>query len=133
MSTLEELGSRAVACRQWRWMHGMLTLAGHRVICTSVGGYLRVYWPVQLDWSGGFIDRVIADEQIPDLSDPATIGCLLHLVREAWGKNIYVQHWEDCADASLDHCNVMHHGKHLLQGDFETEAEALVAALEAAP
>ena len=72
------------------------------------------------------------DIDVPDLSDPATLGCLLHLVREAtgqqssasWypgGKHDYA-HWawysDDC------------YGK-LCEG--ATEAECLVAALEAAP
>ena len=71
---------------------------------------------------------------LPDLTDPATLGCLLHLVREAWGEpGAYVHHdrperrepgrpWELWFG---DGSNVV--------GVFPTEAEALVAALEAAP
>ncbi len=62
---------------------------------------------------------------LPDLTDPATLGCLLALVREAWGTE-YVharkseRGWEVCRGSSE-----WYHG--------ETEAEALVAALEEAP
>jgi hypothetical protein len=64
---------------------------------------------------------------MPDLTDPATLGCLLALAREAW---------DDC-EAFV--------GRRAGSWTFETlnplaplvtastEAEALVAALEAAP
>jgi hypothetical protein len=63
---------------------------------------------------------------LPDLTDPATVGCLLALVREAWG--------DSAAHAVPD-------GDWHIYGDMpeteyaigDTEAEALVAALEAAP
>jgi hypothetical protein len=71
---------------------------------------------------------------LPDLTDPATLGCLLSLVRVAWNTpGAYVHHdsgaklepghpWEVwCGDGS----NIV--------GVFDTEAEALVAALESAP
>ncbi|NBW13110.1 MAG: hypothetical protein EBR82_34325, partial [Caulobacteraceae bacterium] len=73
----------------------------------------------------------------PDLSDPATIGCLLALVREAW----------PAGEATTNvHANYSPERGHYRQwscyyctgGDWrqalaDTEAEALVAALEAAP
>jgi hypothetical protein len=65
----------------------------------------------------------------PDLSDPATLGCLLALVREAWGQGVYLlpdggwyvkgARLQDGASIGLGICAT-------------TEAEALVAALEAA-
>ncbi len=67
---------------------------------------------------------------IPDLTDPATLGCLLALVREAWGQPLVSVRWSV-------------HGWRVLNtegrawcwriGKGSTEAEALVAALEAAP
>ncbi len=65
-------------------------------------------------------------DPLPDISDPATLGCVLALVREAWG--------DSAAHAVPD-------GDWHIYGDMpeteyaigDTEAEALVAALEAAP
>jgi hypothetical protein len=66
---------------------------------------------------------------LPDLSDPATLGCLLALVREAWGAGSYL----------LPDGGWYVKGARLKGGDTinlgiraTTEAEALVAALEAA-
>jgi hypothetical protein len=69
----------------------------------------------------------------PDLADPATVGCLLAAVREAWqAPYMHVvwmgntpagpstsSWWSACID-----CRVVGHGP--------TEADALIAALEAA-
>ena len=65
----------------------------------------------------------------PELTDPATLGCLLALVREVWRSGAYVlpdYGWyvkgarlRDGSSINLDICAA-------------TEAEALVAALEAA-
>ena len=67
---------------------------------------------------------------LPDLTDPATLGCLLALVREAWGDpKIHVvprgaSVWATAYAGWL-------HKKAIACG--ATEAEALVAALEGAP
>jgi hypothetical protein len=65
-------------------------------------------------------------EVYPDLSDPATVGCLLALVREAW---------QDPATGIYRHarrwCVIM--GGRCEDFFADTEVEALVCALEAAP
>jgi hypothetical protein len=75
-------------------------------------------------------------DDLPDLDDPATLGCLLALVREAWGvTDLYVAPveyvgpgpapaWRSWAVEGPD--------LHVYTTSGETEAEALVAALEAA-
>jgi hypothetical protein len=80
--TLEDLGRRAVACKHWRWMPGML-VDGIRIdgTCHFVGGLGK-------PWREEDFREVICDECVPDLSDPATIGCLLALVRQAWKGNV---------------------------------------------
>lgn len=66
---------------------------------------------------------------IPDLTDPATLGCLLALVREAYA----VPFLQVSVSISLEHgyrfeCNPNHRGQWV-----DSEAAALVHALEAAP
>lgn len=66
---------------------------------------------------------------LPDLSDPATLGCLLELVREAWGTETA---WvEPGHDGLWEMCIYVSGAPRLLES-YQTEAEALVAALEAA-
>ena len=65
-------------------------------------------------------------DYLPDLTDPATLGCLLALVREAYGTQGHarmVGHRWRYEPGSWYECQPTH----------DTEAEALVAALEAAP
>jgi hypothetical protein len=67
---------------------------------------------------------------LPDLNDPATLGCLLALVREAQGDcTIWTMVDVDC-DESAWICTGLEVGE---IGSGYSEAHALVAALEAAP
>ena len=125
-----KLGKRAVSCRGWQWMPGMRTLDAMRVI------HDPDRWPDRpcAIREGGWVDtappRPLKDD-LPDLSDPATLGCLLALVREAWGRDDlgasrYKERW--CVERWCGDIRVFQYGT---QGG--TEAEALVAALEGAP
>lgn len=72
--------------------------------------------------------RDIHDTALPDLTDPATLGCLLALVREAWEGQTLCACRHPCGwlIGSPQHPDYL--------GDiYDTEAAALVAALEAAP
>lgn len=120
------LARRAVACKGWRWMAGMLDTTGRRFICHADCGEAAWVWHADdgCEW-------LPVAERLPDLTDPATLGCLLALVREAWGDPYAFVGWFDphwkvirCRTESLIGC---------LAGRGDTEAEALVAALEAAP
>jgi hypothetical protein len=127
-----ELAKRAVACKHWRWMPGMSISDGllHDRICTA--------------WEDGKLevrDMYIHDasEWLPDLTDPATLGCLLALVREAYKERcLNAVCLSDTPDGQL--WGVRSYGRalgtYMLPSDPEdgpTEAAALVAALEAAP
>ncbi len=128
---LADLGRRAVACKHWRWMPGMLMSAGMTTF------RIRFEGDENVDRCG-----------VPDLSDPATLGCLLHLVREAWGSDEWsrsvvpvfngIDAWTvGCLDMQgrksprllflVNKINCMP------VGIGSSEAEALVIALESAP
>lgn len=106
LENFEELARRAVACKHWRWMPGML-----------------------------YKQAIIQGGGLPDLNDPATLGCLLALVRDAW-KNHTMSCFFDHADVAWSEYPwaVKLVGLRVVTGAYgQTEAEALVAALEAAP
>lgn len=120
-----DLARRAVACRGWRWLPGM------RVYAESLGCDDNTIIP------DGYTGNAAELAQLrPDFRDPATRGCLLQLVREAWDKQIY----------AVPICDVERTTRWLAVvpdppipawgwRDFEgpTEEASLVAALEAAP
>lgn len=125
---LEALTRRAVACRGWRWMQGMLI--------ADNGAGVRFLWEddrylhgMAAEASGLWMRMNKDRERLPDLTDPATLGCLLALVREAWSQPSAT--------------TLAHHGRwYVVHADVDassrlaawpTEAEALIAALEAAP
>jgi hypothetical protein len=92
--------------------------------------------PPANDGATGYYVRVIegtgpvnSARAVPDLTDPATLGCLLALVRESWGVCVHV------APDTGWHVRraVLPNGSTINLGIVEaTEAAALVAALEAA-
>lgn len=124
-----ELARRAVACPGWRWMPGMYDgdvrvlnrsdeMAPLIVISSEDGG---------VDWVS------VKAMDLPDITDPATLGCLLTLVREAWGApHAHVEPtgggeyrtWVGTCDDA---------GPWDWVALCSSEAEALVCALEAAP
>jgi hypothetical protein len=142
------LARRAVACKGWKWLPGMRTTDGMRVI------HDPHLWPDRPcairegTWVDTAVPRPLGDH-LPDLTDPATLGCLLALVREAWRcPTVYVRQsttrrvsdgviaWEVC-DLYLDAeaCRALGVPREGSVGSWGhgSEAEALVAALESAP
>lgn len=151
-----DLARRAVACRWWRWMPGMRAVGDlseySGVVCAIVGGCVELALDDRetdeegIDWHSqlhGSIGRIqVAGEMrtnhVPDLTDPATRGCLLQLVREAW-QNQYAY-----SVPVLDRNGLRFWAVWLPrpggwdddgQGAFTgpDEVSALVAAMEAAP
>jgi len=117
---------RALACPRWRWMAGMLAYFEHdgRRVCV------------------GMPDAWASTTALPDLTDPATVGCLLELVRRAhahpdhlWGGRVEVHqdHRDIFVVVRPDHDPRSGALFHRCIATGTTEVEALVAALEAAP
>ena len=117
-----QLGLRALACKHWRHKDGTLDTQGARLHEDS--------WHQPRGWDPREFAR-LGCVHIPDLTDAATLGCLRELVREAWGESIvavplaFGLQWHACRERNP--------GSGLVVGSGATEAEALVAALEAAP
>ena len=123
-----DLARRAVACKGWRWMPGMRTTEGMRTI------HDPRLWPDRPcairegTWVDTAVPRPLGDH-LPDLTDPATLGCVLALVREARGEPTYLP---TCLDVH-DEAWVVRPPGPWRQTRYESYASVLLAALEAAP
>ena len=127
------LGRRAVACKGWRWMPGM------RVEWVGMGTGWRMLsktqsWYEREECKDG---EPGGPNAIPDLTDPATLGCLLALVREAWGCVVVLSpdydDDEEGAQGPLVGWRAVETVRWISVSQGATEPEALVAALEAVP
>lgn len=127
------LSQRLVACKGFRWLSGMLILdhgPGVR-FCWADDTYLN-----GVAAEGGAWMRVRRGTALPDLADPATLGCLLALVREAWANPRLVAIYCEPAHPGQSEGWAVQAADNRLPvagEDYGSEAEALVAALETAP
>ena len=117
----------------FRWMPGMRDQYG-----------VRVAWvkpDVSPEYIGGIrdgddrtrpVNAALSHDSVPDLTDPATRGCLLELVRDAWAHD-----WVWVAPSPPDRLPwavwSWRGGNPAVVAAGHTQAEALILALEAAP
>ena len=138
----DDLARRAVACKGWRWAPGMRSKS-------AAGGAVR--WLTGVNERGyGLVAHtreymhgpckvaglLPGPDDLPDLADVATLGCLLGLVREAWDwPNAFACHDEIgwYVPNGQTGCSVEWQIEASDGERHDTEAAALVAALEAAP
>ena len=114
-----------------RWMAGMRTEHGHTIISVS-NGDVYAYDDEETNLEDS-IFHIPPSVHLPDFTDPATEGCLLHQAREAW-------------DAVAVNAHVSRH--HMLPGgekwvitigsqqpgiERPTRVAAILAAIAAAP
>jgi len=122
---MRELAERAVKAKGWRWLPGMRALdsSGEEHPARVIDHRRSVVYE---DNDGAIHEGVVSRSDVPDLTDPATLGCLLTLVRDA--------HRDAYAYASFhdDEWGVFDWSD-LLIAEGRSEQEALIKALEAAP
>lgn len=143
----KKLALRARACPRFEWVQGM---------CVD---YTRT-WGVVLEGAafcddecaityafgstrdgGGLRDEKVPDDCLPNLEDPATVGCILALVRKAYGdtgihascRRPIAPSMSGVTPPAWFLMDGFGRRMHEIGGPFETEIDALVAALEAAP
>ena len=100
LTEIAEIARTAVACKHWRWHDGMAAWTVDAASGEVYGDVVRVLGqPWRAEGQSERV-RVVVDlglfmppslgtaftsTLLPDLTDAATVGCLLALVREVWG------------------------------------------------
>lgn len=123
-----DLARRAVACKGWRWFDGSRTMDGYRVV---IARHPAHGLGIVTTGTGHQSHVMDLSSCAPDLTDPATLGCLLALVRAQpyWGPCAHVEY----VDGWWYVCGIYDAQAGPTDGPFPTEAAALVTALENAP
>lgn len=114
-----------VKCSAWKWLPGMLLrdlTRSKRGRVHKVGNDWVVYFGINSE--SRYRCETVGYSVVPDITDPATLGCIVRLVRDARSapsaSTLKVSTgWSVWSDKRL--------------GLGRTEAEALLRALQAAP
>lgn len=132
---MNELGKRAVSCKHWRWMPGMLARYGDgkcwyrlsEADCYGIPSTFKSPNPRL-----GCVPPLISLDSTseggrvwPDFTDPATLGCLMALVIEAYKDLVVISRGSGwwCVETDAARWD---------DDDTESFPEALLKALEAA-
>jgi hypothetical protein len=124
-----ETARALVACGRWQWLPGMLLrdlTRSKRGRVHKVGNDWVVYFGINSE--SRYRCETVGYSVVPDITDPATVGCLLARARSAWNRPTAFLYWyggswffEPQQSEPTDHPR------------GRTEAEALLRALQAAP
>lgn len=121
-----DLGNRLIKCKKFNWLDGMLVKNTHDFLEKSrIIGFTNNAWLLK-DTHSQSLHKDL-NHFIPDVNDPATIGCLISLTRKAYNNPyLYIE------------SSLQDHKKHfwLINNEYKTfksleEAETIVLALEA--
>lgn len=123
------LAQRAVACPKWRWMRGMTVIVEDTISSSDAEQARELITWADPGGMGYYRHRNTTSRDLPDLTDLATFGCLLVLVREAWNDNtITTQFHPSVGTPDRKRWRVWQSGNPIAYGT--SELEALVSALE---
>ena len=136
-SELEALARRAVACDGWRWLEGMRCTVDDKRFTSRVvlAGLHTIETADSCEAEGVLTRGALYRNSLPDLTDPATMGCIMSLVREAWGEpGLSCIGWrtDEGASSFMMMGGDNYQMKSVIMGQTEhsTRAEAVIVALE---
>ena len=119
----EALGKRALLCKGWKWMAGMLARCDRLVVEDQDEGQEGCWYFGDEGCQSGFVWPSEVG-RLPQFADVATLGCLLHLVREAWEVDVWTV--PSLTEPGKWTCSIRGHRGYYAS----SEAEVLVRALE---
>ncbi len=130
---LRMLAKAAGLSWQTRMMNGATGFTLREIYTNAVGGRVEYLWQEETGFDcveDGWLSP--SDNDWPDFRDPPTMGWLLHQVREAWGDLVIWLVREEDGGWSWDSSGGIPDNLAFLS-IYDTEAGALIAALEHAP
>ena len=123
------LGVRAISLTGWRWMPGMRTLDGNIVVRCTEEGLPIIMTTREIQSFGTTMQlEVLTGIANPDLRDPATVGCLLRIVRNIIGEPCWSPHGLIERGEVLWLADVPQRRER--QTRYDTEAEAIIVRAE---
>jgi hypothetical protein len=131
---MEELSRKAVACKHWQWMTGMVVKRGPCLGVITDGGkdwIVAEFFGPTKD-GGGHYDGEVTEDILPMLEEPSTMGCVVHLVRKAWKDADFAIYKPGGTWTGLIHVKGENY-LFSLKPDGYSEAETLIYILENAP
>jgi hypothetical protein len=128
--TLTAAAERLITLPGFKWMPGMVDVEGYRLLIAYDDGSFRICIYDEAFDSGCM--------SLPNLTDPATLGCVLAMVCDAWsdpGFTLYGERFYDAESAS-DYFKFLAEPSHVNRPEslrvwFTTRGECLVHALAA--